>query len=57
MGYGPTPIIPFSDWSVIYISLGKYCVINVGIPIPKLTYIPFLISLTALFAIMSLVDN
>jgi len=43
-GYGPTPMIPFSDYKTISISLFKYDGIKVGIPIPKFTYIPWLIS-------------
>lgn len=44
LGYPPTPIIPFSDYNSIMTSLGRNEGRSVGIPMPRLTYIPFFIS-------------
>jgi hypothetical protein len=53
-GNGPSPNIPFSLYNVILTPGSKKLALNVGIPIPKFTYIPSLISLAALLAILSL---
>lgn len=54
-GYGPTPIAPISVWKCIERLLSKNAGINVGIPIPKFTYIPSVNSYAALLAILFLV--
>ena len=36
-GYGPTPRIPFSDWSTTSIPGGTKFETRVGIPIPRFT--------------------
>mmetsp|Transcript_9107 Transcript_9107/g.10562 ORF Transcript_9107/g.10562 Transcript_9107/m.10562 type:complete len:221 (+) Transcript_9107:207-869(+) len=53
-GYGPNPIIPFSACSSMCTSGGMKLLAMVGIPIPKLTYIPSLNSLAARLIIRAL---
>lgn len=55
-GYAPTPKIPFSLYNSISIFGSKNCGKSVGMPIPRLMYIPFFISLAALVIILSLMD-
>lgn len=43
-GYPPSPRYPFSDWKVTSIPGGIKSVHSVGIPIPRLTYMPYSIS-------------
>mmetsp|Transcript_20425 Transcript_20425/g.38089 ORF Transcript_20425/g.38089 Transcript_20425/m.38089 type:complete len:363 (+) Transcript_20425:123-1211(+) len=47
LGKGPIPISPFSDWSSMRTPEGRKLDAMVGIPIPKLTYMPSLNSLAA----------
>lgn len=57
VGYEPTPMIPFSLWRLILTSEGRTEGSKVGIPMPKLTFIPFLTSLAALAAILVLSES
>jgi len=53
-GKGPKPNIPFSLYSVTLTPGARKLGHRVGIPMPKLTYIPSFISLAALLTILSL---
>lgn len=57
VGYGPTPIIPFSLCRLIWIPWGRSEGMRVGIPIPRLMYIPSWTSCTALFAIFKRIGS
>mmetsp|Transcript_31031 Transcript_31031/g.81260 ORF Transcript_31031/g.81260 Transcript_31031/m.81260 type:complete len:218 (-) Transcript_31031:788-1441(-) len=47
-GNGPSPRMPFSDCSVTVIPSGIKLLASMGIPIPRLTYMPWVNSLAAL---------
>ncbi len=55
-GYGPTPRIPFSDWSVTCTPAGRWFGMSVGRPMPRLTYSPSVSSAAARTAICSRVQ-
>ena len=53
-GKGPIPISPFSLWSSMLTPSGRKLLAMVGIPIPRLTYIPSLNSFAARRTILPL---
>jgi hypothetical protein len=52
-GYGPTPNTPFSLCKFIFTYGGRTLGSNVGIPIPRLTFIPFFTYFAALLIIFN----
>src|SRR5690606_20950119 len=55
-GTGPVPMRPFSDWKKTWIPLGTKFATRVGMPIPRLTSIPFVSSCAMRLAMMDCVS-